>query len=343
MSLIDKQAIRWQVIQSERGLDDAEQAAFEAWLGEDIRHQGAYARATVINNALAQAASQAALFPGAGPLPADADTQLEPEAAPIPAPARRARWPYAALAAGLLVLVGVGVGVVPMFDHTTLTTAKGEFRRIPLSDRSVANINSGSKLEVKLTGSKRQVKLDEGEAWFEVAKNKEKPFVVEAGQAHVQAVGTAFGVRRYHGGAEVLVTEGSVEVWSGNQSSQKRVLLAGDQAFVPFKAAPISVTRQPQEIWRKLAWREGKLIFAKQTLNDAVADFNRYSSKRIVIADPVLGNKKIVGQYQIDAAEQFAMDVSVYLDVPIQITTDEIIIGQQRWNKSNSNRYRRQS
>jgi len=212
-------------------------------------------------------------------------------------------------------------------DRAVLITAKGELRKVPLADQSVATINSGSQLEFRQTPQKRQVRLTRGEAWFEVAKDKSKPFIVDAGEVLVRAVGTAFCVRRYKNGAEVLVTEGTVEVWSKDGTAQKRLLTAGDQTFVEDHASDISVARQPREVERKLAWREGKLIFNNQTLSEAVADFNRYSQRKIVIVDPQLWNRKLVGQYQIDEPELFAKDVCKFLDVPIMITADQIMIG----------------
>jgi transmembrane sensor len=163
--------------------------------------------------------------------------------------------------------------------------------------------------------------------WLEVAKDKTKPFIVEAGEVRVRAVGTAFGVRRYANGAEILVTEGTVEVWNGAGGARKRLVHAGERTFVGSRAADIAVARQPVEVQRKLAWREGKLIFDNQTLSEAVADFNRYSQKKIVIADPALGRRKLVGQYQIDAPERFAQDVGAFLQIPVVVTAEKIVIG----------------
>ena len=69
------------------------------------------------------------------------------------------------------------------------------------------------------------------------------------------------------------------------------------------------------------------MIFNNQTLSEAVADFNRYSPRKIIIVDPQLWNRKLVGQYQIDEPELFAKDVSTFLNVPIVITADKIMIG----------------
>lgn len=321
MSTIDNEALQWVICHTSGALDDAGRAAFDAWFAADIRHQGAYLRAVAINRALDQARVQETLRPRRERLAIE-----WAGASWNRANSRRAFLVTGGLAAGVAVLAGPAVfRAAP--DQAILTTAKGEFRKVPLADTSVATINSGSRVEVRLTQQNRQIKLTRGEAWFEVAKDKSKPFIVDTGEVLVRAVGTAFGVRRYANGAEVLVTEGTVEVWSRDGTAQKRLLTAGEHAFVENHAADIAVARQPREVARKLAWREGKLIFNNQTLSEAVADFNRYSPRKIVIVDPQLWNRKLVGQYQIDAPELFAKDVSTFLDVPIVITADKIMIG----------------
>lgn len=326
MSAIDNQALGWLRIQSERELDADERAHLDAWLAEDSRHKGAYIRAMVIDNAIARAVAQQSLYPG------EDRYALRSDASESTGTSRRAWLKYGAWAAGVGIF-GVGVSLKVTDRHTTLATSRGEFRRVALADTSVASINGSSRLEVRLTSEKRQITLVKGEVWFEVAKDKTKPFVVEAGAVHVRAVGTAFGVRRFKDGAEVLVTEGTVEVWTGNA---KALLSAGQRSFVPYETAQITVARQPQEIQRKLAWREGKLIFTRQTLGEAVADFNRYSAKKIVISDPALENKRIFGQYQIDAAEQFAKDIGAYLNVPIEVGAERIVIGAKDGTGKNS-------
>ena len=235
---------------------------------------------------------------------------------------------FGGLAASLAAVVGK-FGYSAMHAEMVLTTAKGEFRKVPLQDTSIASINSGSQIEVVFTPQQRRINLRKGEAWFEVAKDKSKPFIVEAGDARIRAVGTAFSVRRLATGSEVLVTEGTVEVWSSDGSAQRRLVTAGEHAFLGQDARTIPVTRQPDEVNRKLAWREGKLVLTSQTLSEAVADFNRYSPKTIVIADPSLAAKRFIGQYQLDAPELFAKDVSMILDVPVLITAESILIGHE--------------
>lgn len=322
MPTIDEHAASWMVRRSGRGLSAREQQQFDGWLAADIRHQGAYLRALAIDNALSHATVQENLRPR----PVNA-LLLAP--APPPAHAWRRLPRVAALAASLGLALACGL-LLHAIGNDDLITAKGEMRQFPLADTSVASLNSGSKLTVDLSDSARRINLKQGEAWFQVAKDKRKPFIVSAGAVRVKAVGTAFAVRRYPQGAEVLVTEGVVEVWS-NKGGPKRLLLSqGERAFVPELATEVHAARQPAEIARRLAWRTGKLVFINQTLAEAVADFNRYSPRKLIIADPSLYGITFIGQYAVDAPEVFAKDVCTYLNVPLQITADAILIGAAR-------------
>jgi len=316
MSKIDNEAFAWVAKKHTRGLSEAEFAEFDAWCEADIRHKGAYLRAAAIHNAIHLAAGNQVL----------PDESIKPKKSHLSSSRRNLM--FGGLAAGFAVMAGK-FAYSALAAGTVLSTAKGEFRRVPLQDKSIANINSGSQIEVAFTKQQRRINLRRGEAWFEVAKDKSKPFIVEAGDALVRAVGTAFSVRRLATGSEVLVTEGTVEVWSRDGTAQKRLVTAGEHAFLATDAKAIPVTRQPEEVSRKLAWREGKLVLASQTLSEAVADFNRYSPKTIVILDPALQDKRLIGQYQLDAPELFAKDVSMILDVPILITSEKILIGQE--------------
>jgi transmembrane sensor len=324
MSTIDHEAMQWLLRLNGRTPDARERAEFDRWYGADIRHQGAYLRARAINNALEQATVQQSVRPARERLQHEWTGASWKQEKP-----RRAFLRFGAMAAGVAMLAATGL----YFGHdsaTTITTARGELRKVPLADQSMATLNSDTRVRSSMGGTVREVELVQGEACFDVARDKSRPFVVAAGDARVRAVGTEFSVRRHAGGAEVLVTEGVVEVWSSAGTAGKRRLGAGERAFVPERAASISVARQPEEIARKLAWREGRLIFMNQTLADAVADFNRYSAKPIVIVDPALGSKTFVGQYQINAPELFARDVSAFLGVPVDVGAERIVIGAGR-------------
>ncbi|HVZ28756.1 MAG TPA: FecR domain-containing protein [Asticcacaulis sp.] len=312
MPKIDDVALTWVAKQSAGPLSAIDQEAFATWYAAHPRHQGAYLRAQAIWHSLDKAA-------------------IQPNLVPAPKSVRRAtnrrNFLMGGMAASVAALVVGGYVAKSLRDRQVLTTAVGEFRKVPLADRSLASLNSGSHVEVNMTPHLRRVVLREGEAWFEVAKNPDAPFVVEAGNIRVRAVGTAFSVRRRDNGADVLVTEGVVEAWSDGGNADRRQISAGEEAFVADDAKVIKVSGTPEEVERKLAWREGNIILDNDTLADAVTEFNRYNTQKIVIADPRLNQTRFVGQYRIDQPEQFADAVHSLLNVPTATDARGIVIG----------------
>src|SRR5262249_36488345 len=116
-------------------------------------------------------------------------------------------WRRRKVLAGVATAVAAGgVGKAPLFDSGVYKTKVGEIRRVPLSDGSAVTVNSSTDLKVRMEKRSRQIELERGEAWFEVAKDAKRPFVVIAGRVKARAIGTAFSVRRREAGVEVMVT-----------------------------------------------------------------------------------------------------------------------------------------
>ena len=319
MSDIDDQALDWVVKQSSGSLDEADRRAFDAWYDQGERQQGAYLRAQAIWHTLDKTTIQANLRP-ASPGRALGET-------------RKTTSRRGLLIGGASAAVAAGVAgwfLAPRLRApNVLASAAGEIRKIPLADKSVASLNSASQIEVDLTPAMRRIVLTRGEALFQVAKNPERPFIVEAGNARVQAVGTAFGVTRKDGGAEVLVTEGIVEVWNSDGDGARRRLTAGQSTFISEIPAAIVVASVPADVERKLAWHDGKIILDNETLGDAVAEFNRYNETKLVIADPAIRDRRFVGQYRLDQPDDFADTVHALLDIPVSRTDKAIVLGDK--------------
>lgn len=322
MSPIDQTAAEWVARRYSGRPNAGDDAAFQAWHDADPRHAGAYLRAEAAWVLLDR--SQV-LTHGDG---AAEDVLSSPLSAPVararPEPTRRAVL-MGAVAASIAALAGMAWF---LRSRLSFETGRGELRKVPLADRSLAAINTDSRIDVAMGPRRRDVQLVKGEAWFEVAKNPDAPFVVSAGDIRVRAVGTAFSVRRHDDGADILVTEGIVETWSVREPGRKTRLIAGDQAFVA-DAAKVATAYQPDEVTRKLAWRERKIILREETLSDAVAEFNRYNEQQIVIADPSLAGLKLVGGFDVDQPEDFARSVHAASEAPVSIRADRIIIGTQ--------------
>lgn len=319
MSRIDTEAAEW--VARRAGRTDAEtESRFQAWHDADPRHAGAYLRAEAAWVLLDRTQ---VLTHGTG----EKDILSSPLlAGPIHTPPKPNRRTVLMGAVAASVAAVAGFGYI-MASRMSFTTRRGELRNVPLADRSRVAINTDSRIDVAMSDSARSVHLIKGEAWFEVAKNPDAPFVVSAGDIRVRAVGTAFSVRRHAEGADVLVTEGTVETWSVRQPEKRTRLTAGNRAFVADAAASVAVSFQPDEVDRKLAWREREIILREESLAAAVIEFNRYNDQQIVIADPALNDMKLVGGFQVDQPEAFAHAVHAALDTPVSIRHDRIIIG----------------
>ena len=305
---INEQAMQW-IARLDRDGRDALRAELDVWLAGDTRRQGAFLRAEAAWNLLDRASILE---------PAD----QEPVRPPM---SRRRMLVGGGLAASLAATTG-GWFAWRTARTLRITTGKGEIRRVPLSDGSMAIVNTETRVKVDLQPQLRAVALDEGEAWFEVARDRDRPFVVKAGDVRVRAIGTAFSVRRLATGAVVQVTEGVVETWCvGNEAAAVRVS-QGRKAFVTPVAKPTVAPEAAEEIDRNLAWRTGLIILDGDTLAQAAAEFNRYNERRIVIDDPELAGLTYVGRFRTNEPEAFVQSVALTLGARTQSTAEEFLI-----------------
>lgn len=316
-SPIRDEAAGWVARMDAGNWDDVQEAELQAWLDGDARRRGALLQA------------QAAWMTLDKPVVVSAAPDAEHEdVAPKARAFGRRSFLYGgggALAASVAFALAWNLG------GTSYETSVGEIRRVPLADGSVAAINTASKIEVAVAETRRSVVLDRGEAWFQVAKDSKRPFVVEAGRVRVRAVGTAFSVRRLASGAEVLVTEGVVEAWADGAEGNRVRLVAGQSAFIADNAAIERAAAVPSSVDRKLAWRSGKIDLLGETLTGAIAEFNRYNQRQIVLADPALGSEQFDGVFRTDDPEGFAIAVRSALDVPVDVSgAGDIRIGKPR-------------
>jgi transmembrane sensor len=286
--MIDDLACQW-AARIERGLDDAERTSLEQWIYADRRHRGALLRAQ---------AALSLLDRGRALSPAE---EQPDEADPVPGRRRFLQFGGGAIAAA--IAGGVGLRMWP--KGTPISTGVGEIRRMPLGDGSVAVVNSSSRLRVAFTRNARDIELAEGEAWFEVAHNRARPFTVHAGPVRVQAVGTAFDVRRRDGGSDVTVTEGTVKLWSTASGAEPVFVRAGQRAVMTDEAGVVISSLAPATSDQSLAWREGRIVLDDMTLAAAAAEFNRYHAEQLVI-DPALADKQVVGWFRTDDIDGFA-------------------------------------
>jgi len=306
---IDACAADWLARLDRRDVPAAEHQAFEAWCRADSRHLAAYLRLLAIWNRLD------ALKAEESPRAAD-PIGLPDSPSPVSdrRPPRRRAFLAAALAAGVAAIAsglawwhwstpfGLAIGV------QTYATTLGGFRQIGLADGSVVQLNTDSELAVRLRSNERDLMLLRGEATFEVAPDKSRPFIVVAGSTAVRAVGTVFNVQKAGARVEVLVTKGSVAVGppqsAATHRSELAIIDAGQMAIAASSQLRIESLDQ-EEIARRLAWHQGMLLFNGQSLAEVAGEFNRYNERKLIIADPAAGRIRIGGYFRATDLDSF--------------------------------------
>jgi len=297
------QAAEWAIRINAGTVDAATDERLRRWLEGDPRCQGALLRAEAALSFVDRGRALAGVVPKPSPRPLWI----------------RRKFAFAAvgLAAGLAA-VSLLVAGPHRYD-----TGLGEIREVPLSDGSTVDINTQSTVEVAMRPDLREVRLTRGEAWFRVAHDTKRPFVVSAGRVHVRAVGTAFSVRRHDDGADVVVTEGVVETWTTGDEDHLVRVAAGSKAYVA-EYEPPKVVPASADVARSLAWREGQIALEGETLGEAAAQFNRYNAQKLVISDPDLANETLVGQFRVTQPMTFASAVATTLGATVVEDGDTI-------------------
>ncbi|HEX6866468.1 MAG TPA: FecR domain-containing protein, partial [Caulobacteraceae bacterium] len=278
------------------GLDEEQREALAAWLAEHPSHLEAY-------EALERA------WAGVESLRGDPRVLAMRESAMRRNPAWRRFLAPLAVAASLLIVAPGGAwlayenGIIPNreFQTRAFHTGFGERSTITLPDGSKVTLNTESVVRTEAIKGRRQIYLDKGQAYFEVAHDAGRPFVVNAAGRTVTALGTAFEVRVDQGRFEVTLVEGKVRVEAPipeaaalaadppNTAEAPRVqsteMVAGTQLLATAQA---EWKLQAADARREVSWTTGQLMFLRQPLGDVAAELNRYSHVKIVIEDPEL-------------------------------------------------------
>ncbi|HVY81348.1 MAG TPA: FecR domain-containing protein [Steroidobacteraceae bacterium] len=244
----------------------------------------------------------------------------------------RARLAIAAVIAAL-GLLAAAFWVVHSLDRSTLvlTTNVGEQRSVTLEDGSVVRLNARSELRVSFRRSLRAVDLVRGQAWFDVAKDTSRPFVVRDRDAQVRAIGTVFDINRRDSRTIVTVVSGQVLVSAHEgggtavpADSARVKLEAGEQASVA-KAEPIRVDHHAN-LTAAISWLDNVLTFDNTPLAEVLEELNRYSPKPIVLEVPELAGVRINAVIRAGNAEGLLHYVQRFQPVRIVTTADRVRI-----------------
>jgi len=251
-----------------------------------------------------------------------------------PEPVARPFWPQliaasiAAVAVSATLLMGAQQGwfdrsakptQVAVNETASLTavgradyvTGKGQKSIVDLPDGTRVTLDADSAVDVAFTGGRRDVRLLNGRAFFDVAHDRAHPFAVQAAGRVVTALGTQFDIRLTPGAVRVVLAQGSVSVASG--STAPLVKLSPGQAFAAQdgRAGKVSAA----DLNEDLAWKQGVVEFHDQPLSEAIGLLNRYTRAQIVIKDPKVAALRVTGVFKTGDIERFGRSVSQVLPV----------------------------
>jgi transmembrane sensor len=295
-------AALWVVRLDDPSCSDADRAAFEAWRDASHDHEAAFEREAA---AWARLDRLRALRPGA----VAPDRDLLAPAQPMRLPSL-GRSPWARGMAAAAAVAVVVAGTMTFGGGTAYATAIGERRVVVLSDNSRIELNTDSKVVVRYRRGVREVTLVRGEAVFEAARDA-RPFVVKAADAVMQAdASTEMAVRLRSDGAAVTVRKGAVALDPAPEEHADELRLTAGVAAIYGSAGSRSRAVSETEIDRTLAWRQGAIALNGQSLEQAVAEFNRYNKQRISIADPSISGLRLAGYFQTTEPKSFVSAVT---------------------------------
>lgn len=313
-------AIDWLVRLQGDAVTEGDWREFDAWLTASPANAEAYDAALAFDRRL------------------DLDARLterQTEAAPVVAkvvqlrPARRV-WLWsagialaAAFVAGAVLLPNSGL----LGGHETIySTGVGERRTVALEDGTRIELNASSRLSVRFDRHGRHVQLGDAQAFFDVAKDPARPFLIEAGDTQVRVVGTAFDVRHRDGQVAVNVQRGLVEVRPHQQGGAAPFRLRPGQGLSHREGQVDDALVANVALEEVAGWRQGRLIYRDQPLSRIVGDMNRLFPRPVKLGDAKAANMRLSGVLIVDEQDAMVDRLSHLLPVRTTTTNDAIVI-----------------
>ncbi len=286
--------------------------AFERWLNLDDRHVQAWQSVSTIWNGLTLIETD----PTFAAMRADALG-----AGPVASRPVNRRAVGALAAAGVIAAAGglffgrrLLATKAPMAPQAAqdpvFTTAVGEQSTFHLVDNSVVTLSTDSAVRVNVWKTERRLTLLRGQAFFQVAKDPSRPFVVAAGDKSVTAVGTAFDVRMEPGKLSVTLVEGRVRIAGPSPSGDRTIEMSAGSQFVANNAAAWVVAAV--DTAKESSWLQGRLVFDGEPLSSVVDEMNRFSQRKLWIADPRVGATPVSGVFKTGQVDAFVAALRTY-------------------------------
>jgi transmembrane sensor len=320
---IEERAAHWLARRQEPEWTAADEAGLDAWLRESTAHEVAYLR---LEYGWSKTDRLAALRrPLAAPQPDDVRL---PSARRHRVLRRPLAW--SAVAATLLLSVVLLVSYEDLFPRDVYTTGIGGHEVVPLPDGSRIELNTDTRVRTDFTPQARSVWLERGEAYFEVAHEPSRPFIVYAGGRRVTVLGTKFSVRVDSNANRVrlAVTEGRVQLEElrPRVPAPPMIAIGGDKVIAEGTSMRVE-SRSVKAVSIDLSWRQGLLTFDQTTLAAAAEEFNRYNRRRLVV-EPTAAHIHIGGSFEAANVDAFARLLQQGFDLRVVESGDEIRISE---------------
>lgn len=249
---------------------------------------------------------------------------------PAPIRAMPSRWRSLAAVASILLVVGAGSATLTQFliedreqSVQAFQTETGQRTTITLPDGSIVTLDSETDMRFTNMPGERHVELLRGRAFFKVAHNASRPFTVTAAGKRVRAIGTAFEVSMDRGEIAVVLAEGKVRVEEVKKTGNVTDMAPGRQLVITDRRW----TMTNVDVKKETGWTQGRLIFMHDPLAKAIAEVNRYSTRKLTFKDETIPDKKIVGVFSAGDVEGFITALELNgIAKRASTTADEIIL-----------------
>lgn len=298
----------WIVRMEGRNLTNREIDELRGWLDESPRHRTALISSAEVWDRMDAMADLADLLPLDQPVQRRRTKRIYAFAATVAAMAIAVPLLYRVLApegAEGPIASHAGDSVLAELNGSYMTGV-GELEEIDLVDGSRVTLNTATEISVEFGAGERAIHLIDGEAHFDVTHNETAPFVVYVDGTRVEAVGTAFSVRKSFDEVEVTVAEGTVAVLSSavrtpstNAGAGEPIVLRAGQ-LVQMEANVVTQVQEhaPEIIARRLLWQESMLAFNGESLQEVVDEFERYTNFNLQIADGETAAIRVGGYFR---------------------------------------------
>jgi transmembrane sensor len=316
MQSLKDEAIDWLIRLSEENCSTADRQAFEKWINQSIAHQTTYEEISRRMDWLERVAKM--------------DIHTRKNALHYAKNKRRRIKKYR-------VRFAVTVCVFLTFGLATFSSegwygmnhyyqvARGNHETITLADGSNMEINTDSEVNVRINHWQRSVDVLRGEVYFRVAHDPNKPFIVNAGAGRTIDIGTEFDVYRQPEKVIIAVQEGRVRV-----EAKKNIDLVASQATAYNQSGDFVGLPSKLNVDSVTAWRQGKVVFNNQRLDEVLAEIGRYHNTKLSLAELNLANNKVSGTFFIDRLENNLSTIANSLNLTLhRLDNGEIVLSKR--------------